>query len=139
MWITAPAAEATELAAKIVTAKLAACVNRIEAVRSSYMWDGELQDEAEVLLMAKTTKAHLARLTVRICLQAWLYAIATSTCQRQVGLLPTAQPGARQTGPTCTRARNSHLIRNLPVPTVPAPRNLARAGVRSGGAQLRRT
>lgn len=63
VWITAPAAEAAELAAKIVTAELAACVNRIEAVRSSYMWDGELQDEAEVLLMAKTTRAHLAQLT----------------------------------------------------------------------------
>ena len=129
MWITAPAAEAAELAAKIVTAELAACVNRIEAVRSSYMWDGELQDEAEVLLMAKTTRAHLAQLTVRLCLQAWLHAIRTSTCQRQVGLLPM---GPRQRA----RARNSRLIRNLPVPTVPAPCNLARAGVRSGGAQL---
>ena len=35
----------------LVTERLATCVNRIPGVRSSYFWNGELQDDAEVLLM----------------------------------------------------------------------------------------
>lgn len=45
--------EAAELAKKIVTAKLAACV-QISSVDSHYFWDGELLSEPEHLLSIKT-------------------------------------------------------------------------------------
>ena len=46
--------EAESLARKIVEAKLAACVQVLPPVRSFYVWKGEIQAEAEHLLLIKT-------------------------------------------------------------------------------------
>lgn len=67
MLVTAPdEATAAALARALVTERLAACVNRLPGVRSTYRWQGELHDEAEVLLIAKTTAAGYPALERRI-------------------------------------------------------------------------
>jgi periplasmic divalent cation tolerance protein len=54
--ITAPADKASALARLIVEEKLAACVNRISAVHSTYWWQGKIEEADEELLLAKTDK-----------------------------------------------------------------------------------
>ena len=54
------AEEAESLAAQLVSAREAACVNRIDNVTSTYRWQGEVQNGREVLLLIKTTEARLA-------------------------------------------------------------------------------
>lgn len=46
--------EADLLAAKIVRAKLAACVQVLPQMKSFYIWEGELKIEGEHLLLIKT-------------------------------------------------------------------------------------
>lgn len=57
---------AAEIARVLVSEGLAACVNRVPGVRSTYFWDGRLQDDAEVLLIVKTTAERLSELTARL-------------------------------------------------------------------------
>lgn len=64
VWITINSLEAAQsLAQKLVTARLAACVNIIPQVQSVYMWEGALQQDSEVMLMAKTRQDLLPQLT----------------------------------------------------------------------------
>ena len=49
-----------------MTEGLATCVNRVAGVRSTYVWKGELQDDAEVLLITKTTAARVPELEARL-------------------------------------------------------------------------
>ena len=51
---TVPEEKAHELAKKIVEEKVAACVNVIPNLMSYYWWNGEIQKDAEILLMIKT-------------------------------------------------------------------------------------
>ena len=46
--------EAEALAAKIVEARLAACVQILPQMNSVYVWEGELRREGEHLLLIKT-------------------------------------------------------------------------------------
>ena len=46
--------EARSLGKMLVQSKLAACVNIIDGMNSIYLWDGEIQDDTEVILIAKT-------------------------------------------------------------------------------------
>lgn len=55
----ASAAEAESLAATLVEQRLAACVNVVRDVVSSYRWQGAVQQEREALLMIKTTETRL--------------------------------------------------------------------------------
>lgn len=50
-------ASAAEIAKALLAQGLAACVNRIPGVRSMYLWDGQVRDDAEVLLVIKTRQA----------------------------------------------------------------------------------
>ena len=66
--VTAPDADAAgRLARAVVEERLAACVNVIGPVRSIYRWQGELQDDSEVLMMIKTTRERRAALAARVC------------------------------------------------------------------------
>ncbi len=65
--ITAPAGAAeAELARTLVDERLVACVNLIPGVRSLYRWQGEVQDDAESLLLCKTTPDRYAALEARV-------------------------------------------------------------------------
>ncbi len=59
-------ASAAAVATALVQERLATCVNRISGVRSTYFWDGRLQDEAEILLIIKTTAGRLDELQTRL-------------------------------------------------------------------------
>jgi periplasmic divalent cation tolerance protein len=64
-YITAPAEAAPSLARTLVEERLAACVNRIPC-RSTYRWDGEVVDDEEVVLLAKTTDERYPDLVERV-------------------------------------------------------------------------
>jgi periplasmic divalent cation tolerance protein len=49
--------EAESLAEKLVTEKLAACVQVLPQMRSFYFWQGEVQKEGECLILIKTLPA----------------------------------------------------------------------------------
>ena len=53
-YVTAPPDAAAELARTLVEERLAACVNRVDC-ESVYRWEGEVYEESEVILLAKTT------------------------------------------------------------------------------------
>jgi periplasmic divalent cation tolerance protein len=58
--VTAPdEAVAGRLARGLVEAGLAACVNRVPGVRSTYVWKGEVEEAGEVLLLVKTDREAL--------------------------------------------------------------------------------
>lgn len=59
-------ATAQTLSQVLVTERLAACVNRVPGVRSSYLWEGRMQEDEEVLLIIKTSGERLATLSARI-------------------------------------------------------------------------
>ena len=48
--------EAVKIARALVEARLAGCVNIIKDIRSIYRWEGKIEDDAEVLMIAKTQK-----------------------------------------------------------------------------------
>jgi periplasmic divalent cation tolerance protein len=54
--------EANSLAEKIVSERLAACVNIVSNVSSVYEWDGELHNDPEYLLIIKTISSHVKKL-----------------------------------------------------------------------------
>ena len=65
--VTAPDAEVGErLARALVDERLAACVNLIDSVRSIYRWQGNVEDDAEVLLVAKTGASRCEALAARV-------------------------------------------------------------------------
>jgi periplasmic divalent cation tolerance protein len=67
VFVTAPDdVVAARLARTVVERGLAACVNRIPGVRSVYAWEGEIHDDAEVLLVMKTTAGRLADLVSQV-------------------------------------------------------------------------
>lgn len=65
--VTAPSADkAAELARALVEEQLAACGNIIPGLRSIYRWQGQVHDDAEVLLLLKTRAALFERLRARV-------------------------------------------------------------------------
>ena len=55
-------AEATRLAEMLVESHLAACVQILPEIDSIYLWKGNVERQAEVLLIAKTVKSRFAEL-----------------------------------------------------------------------------
>ncbi len=65
--VTTPTPErAAELARALVEERLAACGNVVAGLRSIYRWEGKVQDEAEALLVLKTTRARFEALRDRV-------------------------------------------------------------------------
>jgi periplasmic divalent cation tolerance protein len=62
----ASAEEAQRVARGLVEKRLAACVNVIPGVRSVYRWKDAIEDEEEVLLLIKTSRALLEELREEI-------------------------------------------------------------------------
>ena len=55
-------AEAVAIGRELVSHRLAACVNIMDGVNSIYYWDGELQYDAEVVMIAKTLSSRVPEL-----------------------------------------------------------------------------
>ncbi|CAK7347229.1 unnamed protein product [Dovyalis caffra] len=67
VYVTVPNREAgKKLANSIVKEKLAACVNIVPGIESVYQWQGEIQSDAEELLIIKTRQSLLEALTEHI-------------------------------------------------------------------------
>ena len=65
---TLPDLESAErLAAELVEAGLAACVNIGAEVTSVYRWEDRINADREVVLIAKTTEGRVAALTEAVC------------------------------------------------------------------------
>ena len=64
VYVTTPNGnKAKQLAKLLVQSKLAACVNIVPQVQSVYKWKGKVVTDKEDLLIIKTRKSHLKRLT----------------------------------------------------------------------------
>jgi periplasmic divalent cation tolerance protein len=65
--VTVPNAEtATKLAEALVGERLAACVNVLDGVRSTYRWKGAVERDDEILCVCKTTRDGFERLRARV-------------------------------------------------------------------------
>lgn len=65
--VTCPDAQvAAAIAERLVTQGLAACVNHIPGITSTYQWEGRLHRDSEILLMAKTTAERLRALEASV-------------------------------------------------------------------------
>ena len=59
-------ATAERLAERLVSERLAACVSVLPGMRSTYRWQGTLEQADEVLMMIKTTRARYPALQARL-------------------------------------------------------------------------
>ena len=58
--------EARKIGKELVTSRLAACVNIMDNMNSFYRWDGEIQDDSEVIMIAKTTEDRVPELVEKV-------------------------------------------------------------------------
>lgn len=77
---TADQDEARRIGRELVNARLAACANIVPAIESIYRWQGEIHDDSETLLVAKTTQAQMEKLIEKVkqlhsyevpCITSW--------------------------------------------------------------------
>ncbi len=67
VFVTTPVGElSTQIARVVVEEGLAACVNILPEIRSIYFWDNAVQDDAEQMLVMKTTADRFAALEQRV-------------------------------------------------------------------------
>jgi periplasmic divalent cation tolerance protein len=66
---TVPAEEAEGLVQRILSARLAACVNLVGPVRSRYWWEGRVESAEEILLLMKVPADRVDALRERVV--AW--------------------------------------------------------------------
>lgn len=67
VFVTASSSEeAARIGRTLVDEQLAACVNLIPSVASTYRWRGQVEDAAEALLIVKTRQDLVERLTRRV-------------------------------------------------------------------------
>jgi periplasmic divalent cation tolerance protein len=58
--------EARRIGRAVVEARLAACVNVLDAMTSFYWWQGAVEEGHEAVLIAKTTRDRLDEVTARV-------------------------------------------------------------------------
>jgi len=59
-------ATAERIARDLVEGGFAACVSRVPGLRSTYRWQGRVEDEPEVLLLIKTVATRFQELEMRL-------------------------------------------------------------------------
>lgn len=66
-FITSPSEdEAAGIARALVESRLAACVNIVRNIRSIYAWQGNIEDDTEVLMIAKTQRNLFDALSAKV-------------------------------------------------------------------------
>lgn len=72
--------EAVTIGRVLVEERLAACVNIISPMQSIYRWQGKIEEDSEVVMIAKTTARRMDRLVSKVrelhsyecpCIVAW--------------------------------------------------------------------
>jgi periplasmic divalent cation tolerance protein len=58
--------EAQKIGKALVESRLAACVNILDNMQSIYRWEGKIQEDSEVVLIAKTTDTLVSRLIDKV-------------------------------------------------------------------------
>ena len=58
--------EARVIGKALVSDRLAACVNIIDNINSMYWWQGEIQDDMEVIIIAKTKESLVPELIEKV-------------------------------------------------------------------------
>ena len=58
--------EAQKIGKALVESRLAACVNILDNMQSIYRWEEKVQEDAEVVLIAKTTESLVAQLIDKV-------------------------------------------------------------------------
>jgi periplasmic divalent cation tolerance protein len=58
--------EARKIGRELVTARVAACVNILDNMNSFYRWEGKIQDDTEVVMIAKTTEDKVPELIKKV-------------------------------------------------------------------------
>ncbi|MBW1780569.1 MAG: divalent-cation tolerance protein CutA [Deltaproteobacteria bacterium] len=58
--------EARAIGRELVVSRLAACANIIDNMSSLYWWDGEIQDDREVIIIAKTRESLVSELIEKV-------------------------------------------------------------------------
>ncbi len=66
VWCTCPAEVAESIAHTLVDESLAACVNRIGPMQSTYRWQGVIESASEILLVIKTRTGLYSSLQTRL-------------------------------------------------------------------------
>lgn len=66
IFVTCPANEAAALARELVKLGIAACVNQLPQISSTYLWDNEIQEDKETLLVIKTSAQALPALRATV-------------------------------------------------------------------------
>ena len=67
VFITVPDEEmAVAIARALIETRLAACANLIKGVRSIYSWQGNIEDDTEVLMIIKTRKELFDKLKLKV-------------------------------------------------------------------------
>ncbi|MFQ3574247.1 MAG: divalent-cation tolerance protein CutA, partial [Thermodesulfovibrionales bacterium] len=67
VYITAPnEQEAVSIAKTLVQERLCGCVNIVKDIRSIYSWQGKIEDDKEVLMIAKTKEGLFEPLSERV-------------------------------------------------------------------------
>ena len=59
-------AEAQKIGIALVESRLAACVNILDNMQSIYRWEQEIQQDTEVVLIAKTTDSLVSELIEKV-------------------------------------------------------------------------
>jgi periplasmic divalent cation tolerance protein len=58
--------EARNIGKELVSSRVAACVNIIDNMNSMYWWEGKVQDDREVVLVAKTKESLVSELIEKV-------------------------------------------------------------------------
>ncbi len=58
--------EARKIGKELVISKLAACVNILNNMNSIYVWQGKVQEDSEIVMIAKTTEDRVPQLVEKV-------------------------------------------------------------------------
>ena len=58
--------ESEKIAQKLVDERLVACTNILPSIKSIYRWEGELEEDSESLLIAKTDTSKIDKIIERV-------------------------------------------------------------------------